>query len=449
MKTNSLLDIEAERALLAAIADCSGIEGIGATREAVEGCGISAEDFARVEHAEVFRAALELLTQGRAVDEVALGSMLKPSTAFAAAGGVKWLAEMLRVGHKSSGLNLGQYASTVRDLAVRRRVVEHARRVAGEAMDLTRPTDGTLKTWAEAVDAVVNRQERLTTAEQTLIRVLDEMEQVDRGERIPVIPTGLAALDAVIAGLQPTLTMVGAYPGVGKSSLFASILESLAKRRVKVGLFSLEDDGTWVARRLLAGRTNIPVHVIQFRRLVSTQKERVAEASAELHSDLKSIVIDDRSRLTPAQIVQTARDMVLNHKCKALFVDHLGEVAVERDRGRHDLEVGDALSQLRALAKRYGVPVVVATHLKRREGADLTTEPRLSDFANSSAVEGMARVALGLSKPDPQTLRVSVLKQTNGAGGVAVDLEFIGAAALVCSAPSSAVPDLYGGEDAA
>jgi hypothetical protein len=39
--------------------------------------------------------------------------------------------------------------------------------------------------------------------------------------------------------------------------------------------------------------------------------------------------MDDRSMLTPSQIVQTARDMIVNDGVQVIFIDHLGKVDFE------------------------------------------------------------------------------------------------------------------------
>jgi replicative DNA helicase len=110
--------------------------------------------------------------------------------------------------------------------------------------------------------------------------------------------------------------------------------------------------------------------------------------------------------------------------CRAVLVDHLGEVRLERT-DRHDLDIAEALSALRGISKQYRVPVVVACHLRRRDGLDIDKPPRLSDFAFSAAVERMARVALGLYRDTSEPKRklgVAVLKQTNGPADFAFSL---------------------------
>jgi replicative DNA helicase len=160
--------------------------------------------------------------------------------------------------------------------------------------------------------------------------------------------------------------------------------------------------------------------VLANRPLGSLQLQRFGVAVEELYQPLDKVLLDDRSGLTTAEVVASARAMVAQG-ARAIFVDHLGEIRLERT-DRHDLDIAEVLQQLRALAKTHNVPVVVLAHMKRREGSE--TEPRLTDFAFSAGVERMARVALGLTRPEPGQLRVHVLKQTQGVADVSVDLDF-------------------------
>jgi hypothetical protein len=57
--------------------------------------------------------------------------------------------------------------------------------------------------------------------------------------------------------------------------------------------------------------------------------------------------------------------------------------------------------------------------------------PVLTDFAFSAGIERVARVALGLYRPGPETLRVAILKQTQGVADVEFDLELNNSSATV------------------
>lgn len=338
----------------------------------------------------------------------------------------------------------------VRDAGQRRRLAAGLETVRGVLLDPSRPISDAVAAAQGVLNGIREPGSGSKTLDSEVLAFLDVLDEVAKGNRQPVLATGIAAVDEVVGGLQPTLTVVGALPGVGKSALVAAIVRNLSRRSVKVGVFSLEDERDWLVKRLLAEATGIPVFVLQNRPLTRAQQERVAVSMEQLHRDMGHVVVDDRPALTPAEVVSSAREMLSNQQVKALLVDHLGEIRLTRS-DRHDLDIADCLQQLRALAKTYRVPVVVACHLRRREGLTIQAEPKLTDFAFSAAVERMARVALALSKPSSAELRVHVLKQTNGIANVAPTLEFDGPSGLVKNAPApetrAKMRSLYGVDD--
>lgn len=261
---------------------------------------------------------------------------------------------------------------------------------------------------------------QLRPLDDSIDGLVDKLQAVQAGKRESTLATGIEALDYAIGGLQPTLTMVGALPGVGKSALFAAIARNLASRGVKVGVLSLEDEREWLAERILAEAASVPLFVLGNKPLTDGQMGRIADCAGNVGVLLRSILVDDTAAMTPEQVVASARSMVARG-CRAVLVDHLGEIRLNRSE-RHDLDVLEALQDLRSIAKTHRVPVVVACHLRRREGLNTDAVPKLTDFAFSAAIERCARVALGLFRPrgeapDEVMLGVEVLKQTKGPAG--------------------------------
>ena len=73
-----------------------------------------------------------------------------------------------------------------------------------------------------------------------------------------------------------------------------------------------------------------------------------------------------------------------------------------------------------------------------RDGLNVDTPPRLTDFAFSAGVERMARVALGLYKREGDVLGCTLLKQTEGPSGFDFDLNFDRIHGVVAPTPLSA-----------
>ena len=253
--------------------------------------------------------------------------------------------------------------------------------------------------------------------------------------RVPTVPVRCIQVDHPSGTFLATRSWVPTH----NSALGATISDNLAKRGVRVGFFSLEDEGQWLAWRLLSQAADVPQFVMRNRVLTDRQMARVAEGIKSVWDHTANILVDDRPALTSAQIVASARDMILNRGVRAIFVDHLGEIRPpggQRRSERYDLDLKDILVDLRDLAKVHKIPVVLFAHLQRME---MGVAPRLENFANSQFVANMARVALGLYRePGGKTLNVAVLKQTNGDSGIVVELEFKGPASLVGDPPGPA-----------
>jgi len=339
------------------------------------------------------------------------------------------------------------FADAIRSSALRRLVARIGREAVERAHDPASDPAATLLETTAALAGVTLSSRTIRTLEEVLLDAVDEMEARSAG-RAPVPPsTGLPSLDRILGGLPPTLILVGALPGVGKSALLATMLQRMARDGHTVGIFSLEDEARWIAWRLWSDESTIPQFVLRNRTLTSAQMARASAGAGKIGEYARRVLVDDRSGLSPRELVLTARDMIINRGCRAVIVDHLGELRFgDRHRDRYDLEVAEGLSDLREIAKRHHVPVIVAAHLRRREGLNPDSEPRLSDFANSAACERQSRVALGLSRaPDSDTMRISVLKNTNGVSGKSVDVRFVGVAAMVRDCEGAALPDVYGG----
>lgn len=426
-----------ELSALRAIVGEASVDPADAART-IDESGVRADDFAQPALRSLWAAVEVRIRNNEALDVVAIAQRLPDVPR-------KLVAEAL-----VSRLELGvadQRLRVVREASLRRQYLEALRTVARVVTDASQPLAQAVTGAQKLLSEWQDETRGMRAMGDSLHALIDDLEAVQLGKRATTVPSGIDALDAVVGGLQPTLTMVGALPGVGKSALVAAICRNLAQRNVRVGLVSLEDERGWLTRRLAAQESGVPVFALANRRLSSEELERVQDGCGRLNRWLDNILCDDRAPLTVADVVATARRMV-SQGAKAVLVDHLGEVKLERSE-RHDLDLAEALQQLRNLAKSARVPVVVVSHLRRRDGLNVDSEPRLTDFAFSSGIERMARVALGLwrgERDGRKVLNCTVLKQTQGVSGVTVQLELNLNAGVVIHTPASAeLRDLYVG----
>lgn len=397
--------------------------------ETTDRLSLTQGDFLTPAAGELYTIIRGFLSAGQSIDVVAVAERAKMSEAITAAGGQRFVAQRL-MGLAPNKHVIGEYARFLVDSTTRARAVNLLRQAHADLRDTTKRPEETLRFIQEQLRTLTNRNPNLRTSEADVLAVIEQLEAARRGEKPLCYETGIRVLDGEVGGLQTSvLTLIGALPGVGKSALLASMLWGLASRKIKTGFFSLEDDRLWITRRWLANLSGVALHQLTTGRFSKLDEEAMESAAPRVHEILSSVVVDDRPALTPTDVMEAARDMIVNQGVRVVFVDHLGEIKLARSE-RYDLDVADALSGLREVAKTYNVPVVVASHVRRRPGLTIDEAPHLTDFANSSAPERMARVAMGLSRC-PDGVRVSVLKQTNGPSGRAFGLRLNSQAAMV------------------
>jgi len=424
----NLYDHSAELAVIGAIAGESQLD-IGAGLALLDRLCLTSSDFHLLAHRDLFVSVEKLIRGHQTAEAVGAWAALRTSKPVQAAGGWAWVFASLRSPPGSSGAVVS-YATTIRDLAVRRSALLLIEESVARLSDLQSSSADVVASTERALRALMVGSPSAQPLSQYLPQMVDEMTAAGSG-REALVPTGIHLLDEQIGGLQPTLMVVGALAGVGKSALLATIIANVSSR-AKVGVFSLEDERGWICWRLLARHSGMQQHYLRAGRLNEYQQGRVNDAFTRLEELAPNIIVDDRSALSPQEIVRGARDMVVNRGAQVIVVDHLGEMRYPNGRKeRYDLDVADGLSDLRTIAKQYGVPVLCASHLNRAaDGGEI----RLSSFANSAAIERQARVALGLQrKPGADELIVTVLKQTNGPAGAKIALEFDGPSAMVKS----------------
>ena len=140
-----------------------------------------------------------------------------------------------------------------------------------------------------------------------------EHKEVDQGVR-----TGFSDLDRVLVQLGPAdLVLVGARPGMGKTSFAMNIAVNAAKSTGKtVCIFSLEMSGEQLVNRMLSSEAMVDSHALRTGEIRPEDWTRIADATAMLAGC--ELLIDDSSGVTVADM-----------KAKLRRVKNLGLVVVD------------------------------------------------------------------------------------------------------------------------
>jgi len=218
------------------------------------------------------------------------------------------------------------------------------------------------------------------------------------------VPTGFAALDNVLAGLQQSdLIVLAARPSLGKTTLALDIARSVAKHGTPVGIFSLEMSKEQLVDRLLASEAGINLWKLRTGRLSMEGEDndlaRIQEAIGVL-AELP-IFIDDAASATALQMRTMARRLKSEQGLGLIIVDYLQ--LMEGHNGGADSrvqQISEISRSLKQLARELSVPVLAISQLSRAVESRPGNVPKLSDLRESGSIEQDADVVMFIYRED-------------------------------------------------
>lgn len=385
--------------------------------------GLTADHFDHPGWREVWRSALALEATGKPPDAIEVMDHLKARGALAAAGGPAAL--MAPMDGMPPIWDAAGRIARVREMAERRTLKSLGLALANAAHDGNLPTTKAATEAIGKLSAMVATGNRATSTFRNAVDDLrEQMHRIRAGTYQEYLPTGIAAWDEVLQGLQRAkLGLLGAYPSVGKGAVMLRAILNAAHMGRKPGIFSLEDLKVWMAKRYVADRSGVPVRrLMQADRLPEHYEKNVTDAVRGCHDWADRILVEDSSGLTDDQIAVTARRWVVQEQCTEIWIDNASEVDVSQAPGeRTDLKTGRMVRLFRDVAKDLNVPVWLLVHFKQPQNST-SEEPRFlvptsSMWKNSGAFAEASRnsVALFLDKEAPQDwVCGKVTKQTEG-----------------------------------
>lgn len=359
---------------------------------------VSASDFYIAEHAQIFTAMHELYITNNEIDIVTLVDMLVKKGIYDKSGGEDYIRTIGEV--VPSALNVKDYAKIVKEKSVLRQLIEACSEISDSAY-------GEQDEVAHIIDNAENKIFAIAQGRDTknFVHVRDVLMQVyDRlhllntdKEATQGVPTGFSGLDAVLAGMgKSDLILVGARPGMGKTSFALNIGTNVARQTgKKVCMFSLEMSAEQLVTRIVSSEAMIDSHKLRTGELAPEDWDSMAHTAEWLSKC--DILIDDTAGITATGM-----------KAKLRRVDNLGLVIIDylqlmQGDHRNDnrvQEVAEISRALKLMAKELMVPIICCAQLSRGPESRTDKKPMLSDLRDSGAIEQDADVVMFLYRDE-------------------------------------------------
>jgi replicative DNA helicase len=382
--------IEAEDSLVGAM-----LLSRDAISEAVE--LVSEDDFFQPSLRHIYGALWRLYTAGDPTDVVSVSDQLKRAGVLDQVGGTEKL--LLLQASTPAIASAARYAQIVRDYSLLRRLIAAATEIAEQAY--ASPNDvQEIVDFAEARIFDVakgNNSDNAVVIRDVLWEALEELEELyaQGGSQTKTTSTGFRDLDEKLSGLhRSNLIIVGARPGMGKTSFALSMASKVAENaQDPVLIVSLEMSRVEIGQRLLAGEARVDSMKIRSGRLVEREWDRISHAAGRLAE--RKIFIDDDPNITVLDIRARSRRLKANEGLSLVMIDYLQLMSSRRNVESRQVEVSEISRGLKLLARELDVPVIALSQLSRNLESRSDKRPLLADLRESGCLAWDARVRLG------------------------------------------------------
>lgn len=360
---------------------------------------VNSEDFYLQEHQQIFRAMQQLFLESRDIDLITLiDEMVKHGISGSqeeAKNYIRLIAE-----NTPAASNIKDYAKIVHDKSVLRRLINATEAIA-EAAYTEQGAASDLLDWAEQQIfdiAQKNETRDFVHIKDALVNVYDQLHLLATDkEATQGVPTGFSELDHVLVGMgKSDLVLIGARPGMGKTSFALNIAVNVAKRIKKtVAVFSLEMSVQQLVLRMLSAEGLVDSHTLRTGELQTEDWNKLATASAGLSEC--DILLDDTTGIKVTGMKAKLRRI---KNLGLVIIDYLQLMQGERHTENRVVEIGDISRSLKIMAKELNVPVIVCAQLSRGPESRTDKRPMLSDLRDSGAIEQDADTVMFLYRDE-------------------------------------------------
>ena len=236
-------------------------------------------------------------------------------------------------------------------------------------------------------------------------RVLQKVQHVAaQTDGLDGISTGFKRLDNVLSGFKEgDVYTIGGRPSMGKTAFAMSLINNIAvEQHVPTLLFSMESNAARCAHRIIANHCDISFTKILNATFDQYDWERLDKQISQVVDS--PLHIDETASLSVDDICDKAKECVIKHGIKIIFIDYLQLITTpyRANRTRND-DVAEIMHKIKGLARELSIPIVLLSQLNRcpenREGIE-GKRPMLYDLRDSGTIEEDSDAIIFLHRPE-------------------------------------------------
>lgn len=341
----------------------------------------------------IYNSIVHLYNTGVDVDIVTVSNNLLGSSKLKEVGGRKVINE-LALEAPVSALTRSVVENALKQITFRNVVkkVEDFRNSVATADDINRCCIEYCGSISSIITGNMESDKLETISSEVDEVVTDMLTAKDKG--CLGVKTGFYDLDLILGGLQKgKLYIIGARPSMGKSALAMNIAENVAKSN-NVLFISLEMGKKEYAQRLMFGRAGVDINAVNEGKV---SEDDIANVIAQKdYLDKLSLYIETKTPCRTSDIELAMINLqATKGSCDLVIVDYLQLLTpMGRSNRSRETDVAEMSRELKSLAVKYNVPIIVLSQLSRALESREDKRPMLSDLRESGAIEQDADVVM-------------------------------------------------------
>lgn len=366
-------------------------------------------DFAFERNKRIIKAINELKAEKKEISIISLQSKISANN--------KQVIEYL------TSLSEYVYATTadyiynqVIELSKKRKLMELLQKSITELMEAEN-IDIFMQDKIKQINKIAEINEKEQTFVEQVVETSTEIEKNTLQKPDYTLYTGITDLDKMICGLhKQELTIIGARPGVGKTTLALQIAEHIAERGTETAIISLEMSDTQVIQKLISRRARINSYKMRMGTLETKELEQIGIVSAEIAELPIHLITKAR---TIQHIENIARKLKNKNNLGLMVIDYIQLIKNKGKFNSREQEVADITRTLKLLSLELNIPIIGLCQLNRNAARQ---EPTLADLRESGAIEQDADNILFLYQEAESTetvvdITLKIAKQRAGETG--------------------------------
>ena len=332
------------------------------------------EDFANERNKKIIRAINELKAEKQEISIMSIKSKIR-------ANGKQVLDYLTTLGEYIRTTSVEEVYTRLIEMSKKRKLLKLLETEKQNIVDCEN-----VDILAEKIVKDINKIEQINEKEKTFVeQVADVMSKIEENTLKGTdysLYTGITDLDNMMCGLhRQELTIIGARPGVGKTTLALQIAEYIASKGIETAFISLEMSDFQIIQKMITTKTRVNSYKMRLGTLETQDLEKIGIAGAEI-AELP-IHLVTRAR-TIQHIENIARKLKNKSDLGLLVIDYIQLIKNNSKFNNREQEVADITRTLKLLSLELDIPIIGLCQLNRNASK---AEPTLADLRESGSIE--------------------------------------------------------------